>query len=85
MRAQVPWRHRRQKSIANVYEVNHRTLTIWGGEKSSKAYYKGKWTNGGDTNTGAWVYPGGGGYEASMTRVALATERSTATKQNTFR
>ena len=52
-----------------TYEVNNRTLTIWGGEKGSPAYYKGKWSNDGNTNIGAWHYPGGGGYEATMTRV----------------
>jgi hypothetical protein len=52
-----------------TYEVNNKTLTIWGGEKGSPAYYKGKWSDDGNTNIGAWHYPGGGGYEATMTRV----------------
>jgi hypothetical protein len=52
-----------------VYEVNARTLTIWGGEKGSPAYYKGKWSADGNTNAGGWVYPGGGGYQSSMTRL----------------
>jgi hypothetical protein len=52
-----------------TYEVDDETLTIWGGEKGSPAYYKGRWSNDGNTNTGAWVYPGGGGYEATMTRI----------------
>ena len=52
-----------------TYEVNNKTLTIWGGEKGSPAYYKGKWSDDGNTNTGAWHYPGGGGYKATMTRV----------------
>jgi len=52
-----------------TYEVNNKTLTIWGGEKGSPAYYKGKWSDDGNTNTGAWHYPGGGGYESTMTRV----------------
>ena len=52
-----------------TYEVNDETLTIWGGEKGSPAYYKGKWSEDGNTNTGAWHYPGGGGYESTMTRV----------------
>ncbi len=33
------------------------------------AYYKGKFSDDGNTATGAWVYPGGGGYESIMTRV----------------
>ncbi|MFD2351493.1 hypothetical protein ACFSTC_22570 [Nonomuraea ferruginea] len=50
-----------------VYEMAGDTLTIWGGEKGSPAYYRG--TFDGDSVTGAWVYPGGGGYESNMTRV----------------
>lgn len=51
-----------------TYEVTNKTLMIWGGEKGSPAYYKGIWSKDGKTCTGAWVYPGGGGYEATMTR-----------------
>jgi len=52
-----------------VYELEEDTLTIWGGEKGSPAYYQGKWSDDGNTNTGAWHYPGGGGYESTMIRV----------------
>jgi len=52
-----------------TYEADDDTLTIWGGEKGSPAYYKGKWSDDGNSNAGAWVYPGGGGYESTMTRV----------------
>ena len=52
-----------------TYEVNDETLMIWGGEKGSPAYYEGKWSEDGNTNSGAWHYPGGGGYESTMTRV----------------
>jgi hypothetical protein len=52
-----------------VYELEGDTLTIWGGEKGSPAYYRGTFSKDGDTNSGAWVYPGGGGYESTMTRV----------------
>jgi hypothetical protein len=52
-----------------TYEVDDKTLTIWGGEKGSPAYYKGKWSDDGNSNTGAWHYPGGGGYESTMARV----------------
>lgn len=51
-----------------VYELEGDTLTIWGGEKGSPAYYQGKFTEDGNTNTGGWVYPGGG-YASSMKRV----------------
>lgn len=53
-----------------VYEVEGDTLTIWGGAKGSPAYYKGEFSADGNTNTGGWVYPGGGGYESTMTRIA---------------
>jgi hypothetical protein len=51
-----------------TYEVDDDTLTIWGGEKGSPAYYKGMWSDDGNTNAGAWVYPDGG-YESTMTRI----------------
>jgi hypothetical protein len=52
-----------------VYEVEGDTLTIWGGERGSPAYFRGRFSDDGDTCTGAWVYPGGG-YESTMTRVS---------------
>jgi len=52
-----------------VYELEGDTLTIWGGEKGSPAYYQGQWSDDGNTNAGAWHYPGGGGYESTMTRI----------------
>ncbi|HEX6033484.1 MAG TPA: hypothetical protein VFY83_03580, partial [Anaerolineales bacterium] len=52
-----------------VYEMEGDTLTIWGGEKGSPAYYKGTFSADGNTLTGSWVYPGGGGYEAVSTRI----------------
>jgi hypothetical protein len=50
-----------------VYELEGAALKIWAGEKGSPAYYEG--TFGGDTLTGEWVYPGGGGYASTATRV----------------
>ena len=52
-----------------TYEVDDETLTIWGGEKGSPAYYQGQWSDDGNTNSGAWTYPGGGGYESTTTRI----------------
>jgi hypothetical protein len=52
-----------------VYEMEGDTLTIWGGEKGSPAYYKGTFSPDGNTLTGAWVYPNGGGYESTSVRV----------------
>lgn len=52
-----------------VYAVDGDTLTIWGGEVGSPAYFKGDFDAEGSTVTGAWVYPGGGGYASNMTRI----------------
>lgn len=52
-----------------VYELEGDTLTIWGGEKGSPAYYRGTFSEGGTTLSGSWHYPGGGGYDAVSTRV----------------
>jgi hypothetical protein len=52
-----------------VYEMKGDTLTIWGGEKGSPAYYKGTFSADGNTITGEWVYPGGGGYQSKSVRV----------------
>jgi hypothetical protein len=52
-----------------VYELEGDTLTIWAGERGSPAYYRGTLSGDGNTLTGAWHYPGGGGYEATSTRV----------------
>ncbi len=52
-----------------VYELEGDTLTIWGGEKGSPAYFRGTFSADGRRMEGGWVYPGGGGYESNMTRV----------------
>ncbi|MFN0074246.1 MAG: hypothetical protein ACKVVP_22420 [Chloroflexota bacterium] len=57
-----------------VYEIDGDTLTIWGGEKGSPAYYRGAFSADGNTNAGAWVYPGGGGYASTMTRTEWADD-----------
>ncbi|NDL55568.1 hypothetical protein [Phytoactinopolyspora mesophila] len=51
-----------------VYELDGDTLTIWGGEKGSAAYFKGEFSADGNTLTGGWVWPGGG-YTSTATRV----------------
>jgi hypothetical protein len=53
-----------------VYELDGDTLTIWAGEKGSPAYYQGAFSSDGNTMTGEWVYPGGGGYQSTSTRIA---------------
>jgi hypothetical protein len=55
-----------------VYELVGDTLTIWGGEKGSPAYYRGTFTDEGVTVSGEWVYPGGGGYQSTMTKIKQA-------------
>ncbi|GII94907.1 hypothetical protein [Sinosporangium siamense] len=52
-----------------VYDPEGDTLTIWAGEKGSPAYYRGTFNPDGDTLTGSWTYPGGGGYDSVMTRI----------------
>jgi hypothetical protein len=52
-----------------VYEIEGDTLTIWGGERGSPAYYKGQFSKDGNTLSGGWTYPGSGGYQAVSTRV----------------
>ena len=51
-----------------VCEVADETLTIWGEENGSSAYYRGIWSEDGNRCSGAWVYPGGG-YESTMRRL----------------
>lgn len=55
-----------------VYELDGDALTIWGGEKGSPAYYRATFGADGNTLTGGWTYPDGGGYETTSTRVADA-------------
>lgn len=52
-----------------VYELAGDKLTIWAGAKGSPAYYEGTFSADGTTATGDWVYPGGGGYTSTMTRI----------------
>lgn len=53
-----------------VYELEGNVLTIWGGERGSPAYYRGVFSADGSVLSGAWVYPGGGGYESTSIRVS---------------
>ncbi|MDG4820805.1 hypothetical protein O7635_02925 [Asanoa sp. WMMD1127] len=56
-------------TLEYVYELDGDTFTIWAGEKGSPAFYKGTFDASGDSCTGAWVYPDGGGYDSTMTRI----------------
>lgn len=53
-----------------TYELDGDVLTIWGGEKGSPAFFRGAFSADGNTCDGEWVYPGGGGYQSTMTRVS---------------
>ncbi|MEV4096257.1 hypothetical protein [Streptosporangium saharense] len=55
--------------MSRFYGSTGDKLTIWGGAKGGPAYYEGTFSANGATVTGAWVYPGGGGYESTMTRI----------------
>jgi hypothetical protein len=52
-----------------VYELKGNTLTIWGGERGSPAYAQSEFSEDDKTGSGEWVYPGGGGYRFTMTRI----------------
>lgn len=52
-----------------VYELDGDTLRIWAGAKGSPAYYEGAIADGDTVIRGDWVYPGGGGYSSTSTRV----------------
>jgi hypothetical protein len=52
-----------------VYDLTDNTLMIWAGGRGSPAYYQGTFSEDGNTLSGAWTYPGGGGYIATATRI----------------
>lgn len=52
-----------------VYEIDGDVLTIWGGERGSPAYMRSTFDATGDVLDGGWVYPGGGGYRSTSTRI----------------
>jgi hypothetical protein len=52
-----------------VYEMEGDTLTIWAGGKGSPYYYRGTFSEDGNSASGRWVYPDGGGYDSNMSRV----------------
>lgn len=66
-------RSRIYDSEGNTFEYTYAlvgdTLTIWSGERGSSAYYQGTFSADGNTCTGGWVFPGGGGYSTVMTRL----------------
>ncbi len=59
----------RGNTLDYVYELEGDTLTIWGGEKGSPAYFRGTFSADGNQYHGGWVWPGGG-YAANATRIS---------------
>ena len=57
------------KTLDYVYELTGDTLMIWAGEKGSPAHFEGRFNDNDTVMSGEWVYPGGGGYESTMTRL----------------
>ncbi|MDN5747423.1 MAG: hypothetical protein L0H64_02675 [Pseudonocardia sp.] len=53
-----------------VYELDGDDHTIWAGEPGSPAHYRGRIAADGDSASGSWTYPGSGGYDSTMIRVA---------------
>ena len=58
------------ETLDYTYEVAADTLTIWMGDRGSPAYYEGTFSEDGNTLTGGWHYPGGGGYSTVSTRAS---------------
>jgi hypothetical protein len=56
------------QTLDYVYEIEGDTLTIWGGQVGSPAYYRATFSPDGNTLTGAWHWPGGG-YSTTTTRL----------------
>ena len=52
-----------------VYELEGDTLTIWGGEKGSPAYYRGTFSPDGNSHSDEWVYPRRRRHQATSTRI----------------
>ena len=56
-------------TLDDVYELRGEALTIWSGERNSPAYYRGIFSSDGEILDGRWIFPGGGGYVSTATRV----------------
>lgn len=58
------------ETLDYTYELVEDTLTIWMGDRGSPAYYEGTFSEDDNVLTGAWHYPGGGGYSTVSTRAS---------------
>jgi len=63
-----------------VYELTGDTLVIWAGEKGSPAYFEGHFSADDTVLSGEWTYPGGGGYESTMTRPSMPSVLKTSSQ-----
>jgi len=59
----------RGDTLEYTCEADDEQMTIWFGPKGSPAFYKGEWSDDGNTLTGEWEWPGGG-YKETMTRIS---------------
>jgi len=58
------------ETLDYTYQIIDDTLTIWMGNRDSPAYYEGTFNPAGTVLTGAWHYPGGGGYSTVSTKMS---------------
>src|SRR4051812_39443899 len=58
------------ETLDYTYQIIDDTLTIWMGNRDSPAYYEGTFNAAGTVLTGAWHYPGGGGYSTVSTKMS---------------
>jgi len=57
------------ETLDYTYQIVGDVLTIWMGDRGSPAHYEGTFSGDGSVLTGAWHYPGGGGYSTVATRI----------------
>jgi hypothetical protein len=57
------------ETLDYTYELKDNTLKIWMGERDSPAFYEGTFNDDASILTGAWHYPGGGGYSTVSTKI----------------
>jgi hypothetical protein len=52
-----------------TWQLDGETLRIYFGDKDSDMYFEGTFNSDGSQYSGAWHYPDGGGYDATVTRL----------------
>jgi hypothetical protein len=58
----------RGSNFAYTWEVDGDTIRIWFGDKGSNNFFQGRFSEGGNSYSGRWQWPGGG-YEATLRRI----------------